>query len=140
MSLVPPFPKIPVPPLAPAGITLGKYIFCEPRAFPPMLMAPIQAVYVIMVQDSRWTPRQLRPIYIGESANLHNRLTTQHEKHDHWKREAAGLTLYYAYHMTIGSGEQQRKDIEAELVGQYNPPCNTLLRSLLFGRVPLKRN
>jgi excinuclease UvrABC nuclease subunit len=139
MSLLSPFPKASVPPVVVAGITFGKYRFCEPRSFPTILIPPIQGVYALMVQDSGWTPRKLRPIYIGESADLKKRLTPQHEKYDHWKREAAGLALYYAYHMTIGATEKQRKDMEAELIGQYNPPCNTLLLSMVRPLMPLKR-
>lgn len=138
-------PLLPIPNLTgmsslSQGIRYGDLTFSEPRAFPPVLMAPFQGIYAVVAPDPAFKPRPFRLLYIGETADLSKRLTDQHEKYSHWKREANGQTLYCAYYMTTMWTEQQRKDTEAALIKQYDPPCNTLLRSLFAPPVPpLKR-
>jgi hypothetical protein len=118
------------------GIRYGDLTFTEPRLFAPALIAPIQGIYAIVVPDIAYKPRQFRLLYLGETADFSKRLTDQHEKYAHWKREANGQALYYAYYMTINWTEQQRKDAECALIKQYNPPCNTMLRSLIAPLTP----
>lgn len=127
-------------PLAPwphgPGIVYGKLTFSEPRSFPPALMAPIAGVYAIVVPDISSMPRPFRLLYVGESTDMSKRLTDQHEKYAHWKREANGQALYFAYCMAITWTEKQRKDAESAIIKEYNPPCNTMLRSLIAPLAP----
>jgi hypothetical protein len=76
-----------------------------------------------------WSPRQLRPVYFGESEDLRKRVCDLHEKHSDWKREAGILDLFYAYHPTLSYTAQQRKDAEWALIQKCDTPCNIQLRS-----------
>ena len=116
-----------IPPLKPAsgGIRFGTRDFTEPSRFPSPLIPPFSGIYVMLVPDSRGTPRPFRVLYIGESDNLSRRVTRQHEKFEHWTREAAGSQLYFAFHNTMGMSDLQRRDAECELINHYGPPCNT---------------
>jgi hypothetical protein len=129
--LLPPPSRFSVVPSLTQGIRYGELMFSEPRMFPPTLMPPLQGIYVIVVPDAGMSPRQFRLLYVGESADVSKRLSDKHEKYNHWKREANGQTLYFAYCSTFGYTEEQRKDAEGAIISAYNPPCNTLLRSLL---------
>jgi hypothetical protein len=112
-----------------APLTQGVYYkerrFSEPARFPSVLVPSFQGIYAILVPDTGLTPRPFRLLYIGESANLSERITKQHERFEDWIREALGGRLYFAYHKTIGMTDQQRRDAECELINHYNPPCNS---------------
>lgn len=122
MSL-PSFNFPPTIPLA-QGIHYGNRGFSEPCQFPAPLTPPTQGLYAILVPDASSSPRPFRVLYFGETQNLMNRLTQQHEKFAEWKREAGGSTLYVAFHAMFGGTDQQRKDAERELINAYKPPCN----------------
>jgi hypothetical protein len=129
--LLPPPSKFSGVPSLTQGIRYGEVSFSEPRLFPPTLLLPFQGIYVILVPDAAFSPRQFRLLYVGESGDVSKRLSDKHEKYNHWKREANGQMLYFAYCSTFGYTEEQRKRAEAEIISTYNPSCNTLLRSLL---------
>lgn len=125
MSL-PPLPKLSVPQYS---IRFGHHEFNGPFTFPPMFLLPAPGIYAVLVQDPGWTPRPFRPLYIGQSIDLHGRLSVQHEKYPDWMREARGLALHYAYFTTTLWTDKQRKDVEAELIAWYDPPCNKQYRA-----------
>jgi hypothetical protein len=110
---------------APGGIRFGTRDFTEPRWFPNPYALPFSGIYAILVPDDRYSPRPFRVLYIGESANVRERATENHEKCNDWKREAAGKQLFVAYHGTAGMTDQQRRDAECKLINTYTPPCNT---------------
>jgi excinuclease UvrABC nuclease subunit len=120
-----PLSKFHRPPLPSQGIYYKDRRFSEPARFPSAPIPPLPGVYAILVRDTGLTPRPFRLLYIGESANLNERITKQHEKFEDWIREALGSHLYFAYHETIGMTDQQRRDVECELINHYNPPCNS---------------
>jgi hypothetical protein len=122
MTLPPPSKLHRIPP---RGIYYKERRFSEPARFPSVLIPPFQGIYAILVPDTGLTPRPFRLLYIGESANLSERITKQHEKFEDWTREALGSQLYFAYHETIGMTDQQRRNAECELINHYNPPCNS---------------
>ena len=105
-------------------IMYGNRSFSGPMQFPAPLTLPFQGLYVIVVPDDKFTPRPFRLLYIGESADVKERATKQHEKFDDWVREAAGRPLYIGYSSTLGMTDQQRKGEECRLINEYNPPCN----------------
>jgi hypothetical protein len=124
-------PSLYVPrPLPQPGIYFLSWQFTEPRLLGTGLIAPTQGIYVIMLSDISWQPRQFRPIYIGESENLNKRVCDLHEKYTDWRREAGGLGLFMAYRVTMGMTAQQRKGIEEVLIKRYDPPCNVMLRPI----------
>jgi hypothetical protein len=92
--------------------------------FPAPLPAPLSGLYVVVIPDPGWAPRQFRLLYLGESSNIEERATKQHEKYDDWLREAAGRPLSVGYSSTVGMTDQQRRDEEFKLIDLYNPPCN----------------
>jgi hypothetical protein len=123
----------PPPPTDPTlrGIRFGSRRFSEPIPFMSALAIPAPGIYVILILPNIWaSPRQYRPLYIGESSNVGQRVTDQHEKFGSWIREAAGSKLYVAYHLTGLMTDQLRKDAECELIAEYNPPCNIRISSL----------
>jgi excinuclease UvrABC nuclease subunit len=113
------------------GIMYENVKFSEPRRFPPLLIPPTHGLYAIMVVDTSYRPRPYRVLYIGETENFQERLTTGHEKYEDWKREAQGAALYYSYHWFHGT-QDARLALEADLIRKLNPPCNVQLRSVLM--------
>jgi hypothetical protein len=105
-------------------IVYGNRSFSGPMQFPAPLPAPLSGLYTIVVPDVGWTPRQFRLLYLGESSNIKERATEQHEKYDDWLREAGGRPLYIGYSTTVGMTDQQRRDEECRLINLCNPPCN----------------
>ena len=89
-----------------------------------VMIPPTQGIYAILVPDQRFSPRGFAVLYFGEAGDISQRLTSQHEKLSAWYREAAGRTLYFAYHVTPGMTDQQRRNAECELINAYLPPCN----------------
>lgn len=129
MSLYPIFNSPKMATLSP-GIYYDNRRFSAPRRFPGLLIPPIPGIYAILIPDAQMKPRQFRLLYIGETEDLNKRVCELHEKHESWKREAAGRPLYFAYHETIGMTTQQRKDAECAIIAKYDPPCNIQLRPL----------
>lgn len=117
-----------IPPIQ--GITYENWQFSEPTLFQPRFIPPYNGLYVILVRDETCSPRPYRLLYIGESENLNTRVTTNHEKHSDWTREAKGKPLFVAYHAPLGLTTSQRKELEERLIKKYDPPCNVLLRRI----------
>jgi hypothetical protein len=65
------------------------------------------------------TPNRWRPIYIGQTSSLMDRLV-DHEKETCAKRH--GATHIHAH--TSSSSEQVRKREESDLILNYSPACN----------------
>jgi hypothetical protein len=109
--------------LTPTSITVGNLHLTGLRRFGSLFRPlPVPGIYAILVLD----PYPFRILYIGESSNLSERVTRNHEKVNHWYREAKGSPLYFAFHSTPEMmTDQQRRDIESQLINQYDPPCNT---------------
>ena len=74
---------------------------------------------------------KLTPIYIGESKNLHERLTdTTHEGVKCAKKNSANTIVIHITDeqtkgMTEKKAEEYRMSIERELIEHYNPKCNS---------------
>ena len=83
---------------------------------------PGVGIYVILAPDVRWTPRQFRPIYFGETGDFSARVNKSHERFDDWQRETT--QLYVAQMFMTGSTKQLRLDIENALTDWYTPSCN----------------
>lgn len=115
-------PRIPVP-----RIQYGNRVFTYPSPFPPVISPVGQGLYVIVTPDQTFQPQPYKLLYIGQSADLGQRLTSQHHKYGEWLRTARGGRLFYGWHSTLGLTERQRCDAEEELIRLYNPPCNEQL-------------
>jgi len=126
----------PVPTPEPLGIRFeaapGTSIkFSEPTRFynvtvlglSPLIDGP--GLYAILVPDNNWRPRQFRAIYIGQTKDVAERPTDDHEHFNDWCNAAGGeANLYVAYHWMYGSTKQQRMAVEKQLVDRYRPQCN----------------
>jgi hypothetical protein len=117
-------------PASTPGIQYLSYKFTEPRLLGYGLTPPVQGLYAIVTPDASFKPRPFKLLYIGETENLNDRVTTSHEKCEDWKRAAGTGQIFVAYFGTIGMANQHRKTIEGELIAHYNPPCNIMLRGL----------
>lgn len=65
-------------------------------------------------------PHTWTPVYIGETENLQNRLTTNHEKMPCINRY--GGTHVHTH--TSSSSDTIRRQEEADIRSNWNPPCN----------------
>jgi len=71
-------------------------------------------IFAKETEANRW-----RPIYIGQTGSLRDRLTS-HEKEECARKN--GATHIHAH--TNDKGEQARLDEETDLVRKWNPACN----------------
>ncbi len=80
----------------------------------------IGAVYVISRQysDSESTPSP-PAIYVGEMGDLSDRGFDQHHKYLCFQDENADCICIHRQ-----DTKQNRLDIESDLIGHYDPPCN----------------
>ena len=107
------------------GIMFDGRNFTEPihflRAAPPA----VSGIYVILIRDDNWSPRNFRPLYFGEARILSTRVNTQHERYSDWCRSTAGVeNLFVAFHWMMGRTEEERKASEGELIAHFQPECN----------------
>src|SRR5579871_1730603 len=103
---------------------VGLQAFTEPAQFPTFLpVFPGAGLYVVLVSDPSWGPRQYRPIYFGETSDFSQRVTRDHEHFGDWQRCVKQLYIG-RLSMSAGSTKQQRLDVESALIDWYRPECN----------------
>lgn len=121
-------------------IKFNDYTFSEPTALPPSsafmeTIAGQPGVYAVLVFDPTCTPRPFRPVYFGESDNIHGRAAGTHENQSSWRAEAGTNTpLYRALCPLPGLTKAQRQQVESLLIAKYSTPCNQKL-SFDFARL-----
>jgi hypothetical protein len=106
------------------GIYFRDRRFSEPSPFNSANTIPSQGIYAILVRDEGYTPRPFQIIYFGESDKLARRVNPLHESYEEWVRQARGAALYVAFYNTAGTPNRQRKELQKQLIEDYNPPCN----------------
>jgi len=85
------------------------------------------AVYAIMMKRKpQEEPHKYTIVYFGESSNLSERgFYRSHHKYDCWVREAGSEdNLYIGIHRMPDSTDEQRREVESDLISQYKPACN----------------
>lgn len=85
------------------------------------------AIYAIMVKsDPVNRPNMYKVLYIGESGNLSERgFYKTHHASQCWLQQAGSLSsLFIAIYLMPSSTEEERQNIEAQLIEEYSPPCN----------------
>jgi hypothetical protein len=100
--------NIPTSPGQTPGIRLGNRWFNEPTPFSMILPGTTQGIYAILAFDARFRPRPFRVLYLGESKNLKERVTDQHEKFSDWVQAAGGVVFFVSCHSTAGLTDEQR--------------------------------
>lgn len=107
------------------GIAFHNRFFTEPALFHMVLPPIASGIYAILVPDSSSSPRPFRAIYFGESRNLNDRVTGEHERYGDWVTEAGNLSnLYVAFCLTPPLRGEQRRWVENDLIARYRPACN----------------
>jgi hypothetical protein len=81
------------------------------------------AVYGIVMKRANG---KNRIIYIGQSGNLSDRgFYRNHHAYPCWLHESGDLSnLYIAYHLMPDSSEEERTEIESDLIEKRDPVCN----------------
>lgn len=85
------------------------------------------AVYVISHKPNPvQKPKRHKNTYTGETENLSERgFPWGHEESDCWIDEAGGKdNVYISLHFMPGSTEEERQDVEADIIDEYDPACN----------------
>lgn len=82
----------------------------------------VYCVYECKYNPDSKTVSLLKLLYIGESANIHDRIVN-HEKKPIWRKHVRpGNELCYAWGPVI---EANRFRVEAAMINHHKPPCNT---------------
>jgi hypothetical protein len=128
-----------------------KVRFSEPMAFPlasfssiyrnlyALGMTPDPGLYTVLVGDNSCRPRPFRVLYFGESGNMNERVTPEHEHYQDWSRAAGGAeNLRVAYYFLFGSTKDERVSIESDLIKYYSPQCNVTFNP--FASSPFSRS
>ncbi len=109
------------------SVKIVGYDFDGPFASPSQL-ASASGVYSILckkrsgeqgdVADSKGG--QWDVVYAGESKEVRDRVTNNHEKASCWRSKCLGELGYAAYYCD----ESSREAIESRIIDRYDPPCN----------------
>ncbi|MFB5620433.1 MAG: hypothetical protein ACE5RC_04815 [Nitrosopumilus sp.] len=100
-------------------ITIQGLEFTGPHYLDHCTLPSSSGIYSIMIET---TTNTYSIIYVGETSDFSERLTTSHHKYDCWKPH--GVTLHYGLYMMPSSTSEQRTDLESKLISAINPPCN----------------
>ncbi|MGI0007351.1 MAG: GIY-YIG nuclease family protein [Nitrosotalea sp.] len=107
-------------------IAIGNAQFTGPHFLTACPTGNSSGLYAIMIKpDPVSKPDDYTLIYIGETSNFEERLTTSHHRYDCWKRQAGSEDkIFYGLHVMKSSTEAQRLDLESDLIQQHDPICN----------------
>jgi excinuclease UvrABC nuclease subunit len=104
------------------SITWGNTEFSGPYLLTRYTIPQAAGVYAIM---ERLADGRYRILYFGETSNFEERITSFHHKFQCWKRQAGSIdNVYFGLHGMSYSTQNQRLQLESELIQQYNPSCN----------------
>ncbi len=108
------------------NMIFDKYEFSEPSRIAKWVPPESAGLYVILKPDLSSSPLPLKPIYFGQSEDLSERgFIKSHHKYKDWiKKVGEEEHIFIAIHQMLGSSEEERKTIEAELIAKYQPVCN----------------
>jgi len=112
------------------GIIFDNHEFSKPRRIADWEPPKAAGLYVILKPDLSISPIPLRPIYFGQTSNFAERdLLKPHEIYN-WIQEAeSDEGIFIAIYIMLGSIEEERKTMEAELIAKYLPVCNKKYKS-----------
>lgn len=110
-------------------IQLGASVFDGPFPISGWTPPARAAVFCIMVPDGRREP-PFRPVYVGESANLAERVFpgAQHGRASWLDIADYDQGVYVAAHWMPQSTLDERKALERRLVQSCQPECNEVFR------------
>jgi hypothetical protein len=109
---------------AAVGIRFADCVFSEPvpigRQGVPVHSA---GIYVILIHDPTWGPRQFQPVFFSEFGPSHHSSVGPADVMG-WHRVAAGRGLYVAVHSVAPAEAHELPVLTRELVASYRPLCN----------------
>ena len=100
-------------------IKLGGIEFTGPHYLDHCNVPESSGIYAIMIHTDA---NNYEIIYVGESSNLSERLTTSHHKYDCWKKY--GETIHYGLYVMSNSTQERRMEFEGQLINLLKPKCN----------------
>ena len=108
-----------------SGIRFVDYVFGEPLPFSICSVPPhMTGIYVVLVPDPTWRPRQFQPIFFGVFDG-HRQCQLSAVEYTACLRIAAGKGLYVAtYNLPPLCGPAESDRIRRELIQVYSPICN----------------
>ena len=112
-----------LPPHA-SGIRFADFVFSEPiqveYAICPVASA---GIYVLLISDPTWSPRQFQPVYFGEfGVNGQPQMSTAEQMR--CLRIASGRSSYLAVHAVPLQHASEVSRVKQELIHQYVPLGN----------------
>ena len=107
------------------NIIFDNHEFSEPTRIAKWTGPKSAGLYVILKPDLSSSPVPLKPIYFGQTSNF--ALLDLLKPHEicNWVKEAEYEDcIFIAIYQMLGSTEEERKTMEAELIAKYQPVCN----------------
>jgi len=87
-------------------------------------------IYVILKPDLSISPIPLKPIYFGQTRNFAEQGLLKSHEICNWVKEAESEDgVFIAIYLMLGSTEEERKIMVAELIAKYRPVCNKKYKS-----------
>jgi len=113
------------------NINFDEHEFSEPMRIAKWVPPKSAGLYVILKVDLSRTPMPFKSIYFGQTRNFAERgLLKSHENYEHWIKEAGSEEgIFIAIYLMLGSTEEERKIMVAELIAKYQPVCNKKYKS-----------
>ena len=112
------------------NIILDYHEFSKPTRIADWEPPKAAGLYVILKVDLSRSPMPFKSIYFGQTSNFAERgLLKSHEIYK-WVKEAESEEgVFIAIYIMLGSIEEERKTMEAELIAKYQPVCNKKYKS-----------
>ncbi len=112
------------------AIIFDNHEFSKPRRIADWEPPKAAGLYVILKPDLSISPIPLSPIYFGQTSNFAERdLLKSHDIHNCIKEAQQDEAIFIAIYIMLGSIEEERKTMEAELIAKYQPFCNKKYKS-----------
>jgi len=112
------------------NITFGEYEFIKPVRIAKWEPPKAPGLYVILKPDLSSSPIPLKPIYFGQTRNFAEQGLLKSHEICKWVKEAESKEgIFIAIYQMLGSTEEERKAMEAELIAKYKPVCNKKYKS-----------
>jgi len=112
------------------SIIFDNHEFIKPRRIADWEPPKAAGLYVILKPDLSIRPIPLKPIYFGQTSNFAERdLLKSHKIYNLVKEMDSDEGIFIAIYIMLGSIEEERKTMQAELIAKYRPVCNKLKKS-----------
>lgn len=112
------------------NITFDNHEFSKPTRIAKWEPPKVAGLYVILKHDLSSGPMPLMPIYFGQTRNFAEQGLLKSHEICNWTKEAESEDgVFIAIYIMLGSIEEERKTMEAELIAKYRPVCNKKYKS-----------